>query len=219
MRRRLPLYAALSAVAICVEWLIYRATGAQGLLLASGVVIGAVVDAVVIASVQSDIDGTSAQEMWSRVLERLWAVVIVNFIFSFISFFGVELAAAGDLMDRILSIPVLLIGVGTVFAEVVAVVSDEDPWWFLVVRAFGSSIRTAWTGNTLWRAIVLFLLQFVPFIVGSTLEPALTHNHVAIASFWSNVPLGILFSIPLDVLIVLAFFDASGYEPKRTCGE
>jgi hypothetical protein len=111
------------------------------------------------------------------------------------------------------------VAVGLIFAEPIAVVADEEHWWFLPVRSLGTSIRTVWSGRTLWRAIVLFVLQFVPVIVNAAASAILERNHIAIASFWTDVPLGILYSIPLDVLIVLAFFDASGYEPKRTCGE
>ena len=71
----------------------------------------------------------------------------------------------------------------------------------------------------LWRVIVLFALQFVPLAISSVIAHPSARSTVTTSSFWSDVPLGIIYSIPLDALIVLAFFDASGYEPKRTCGE
>lgn len=146
-------------------------------------------------------------------------MLVVDFIVTFVTLDGIAILAQGDLLDRIIAIPILLIAAATVFAEAVAVVVDGEQWWFLVVRAIGTSIRTSWSGSTLWRAIVLFALQFVPMAAGIALTKASAQLHITITSFWTDVPLGILFAIPLDALIVLAFFDASGYEPNRTCGE
>ncbi len=187
--------------------------------LASGMIVEAVIATVVYAQAKGDIDGASTRAVWLRVLDRLWAVVIVDFIANFVVLAGLAPLAEGTLIDRIIAIPILLTGAGLVFADAIAVVVDGERWWFLVVHAVGSSIRTAFRGSTLWRAIALLALQFVPIAISAELANVSAQHHVALTSFWSDVPLGILFSIPLDALIVLAFFDASGYEPKRTCGE
>lgn len=213
------MYAGLAILSIAALWFVYRLTAAPAKILTSSILVDAAIATIVFAQAKGDIDGASPAEVWSRVLERLWAVVIVDFIVSFVSIVGTGYLVQGDLADRIVAIPILLIGAGTVFAETVAVVVDGDPWWFLVVRAIGTSIRTSLSGSTLWRAIVLFALQFVPMAVSTLLTNATAQHHVRITSFWSDVPLGILFTIPLDALIVLAFFDATGYEPKRTCDE
>jgi hypothetical protein len=217
VRRRAFFFAAVAAIAILVDWIVYQIAHAPAVLFTASIVVGAAVDTIAIARVKADVDETG--EVWPRVLERLWAVVIVNFIASYVMLYGYTLLISGDTTERFLSIPILLLAAGVVFAESVAVVTDEDHWRFLVVRAIGTSIRTAWSGSTLWRAIVLLFLQFVPAVLGAALAAAFTRNHQTLPSFWSDVPLGILFAIPLDVLIVLAFFDASGYVPKRTCGE
>lgn len=209
----------MACVAGALLWLVYRLTAAPAIIFTASILVDAAIGTIVYAQAKGDIDGAGTTEVWSRVLERLWAVVIVDFIVQFVSIVGIGYLAQGDLADRIVAIPILLIGAGTVFAEAVAVVVDGDPWWFLVVRAIGTSIRTSWSGSTLWRAIVLFTLQFVPMALSTLLTNTAAQHHVRITSFWSDVPLGILFTIPLDALIVLAFFDATGYEPKRTCDE
>ena len=213
-------YAGLAAVAVAVQWVVYHQTKAPAILFTSSIVIDAVLATIVFAQAKGDIDGASAGAVWSRVLERLWAVVIVDFITSYVGIVGLASLAAGDLPDRIIAIPILLIAAATVFAEAIATVSDGDQWWFLVIRAIGGSVRTSLSGLTLWRAIALFALGLVPTAVSTLISNASAQNHGTItSSFWSDVPLGIIYSIPLDALIVLAFFDASGYEPKRTCGE
>lgn len=213
------LYAGLAAIAIGLQWLIYRETNAPAVLFTSGIVVDAVLTTIVSAQAKGDIDGSTAAAVWSRVLERLWAVVIVDFIVSFVGWAGVLTLSAGDIVNRIIAIPILLIAAATVFSESIAVVVDDEQWWFLVVRAIGTSVRTSLAGSNLRRAIVLFALQFVPTAVSALVSSASAQHHVTVTSFWRDVPLGIVYSIPLDALIVLAFFDASGYEPKRTCGE
>ena len=219
VRRHAGLFAAIVLAALVLEWLVYRFANTMPVVFATGIVVTSAVDAIVFARAKGDMDGWDAGQMWSRVLERLWAVVIVSFVFTYVATFGIALVAGGELLDRILAIPILLIAAALVFAEAAAVVVDEDQWWFVIVRAIGTSIRTAFSGSTLRRAIALFALQLVPVAVSSALAAAFSKGATPPSSFWTDVPLGILFSIPLDVLIVLAFFDASGYEPKRTCGE
>jgi NADH:ubiquinone oxidoreductase subunit 6 (subunit J) len=102
LRRHLPLYAVVAAFAILAEWLVYRVSQAPAVTFASSIVIGAVVDAIVFAQVKDDLDGTGSRETWSRVLERLWAVVVANFVATYVTVFGISAAAAGDLTDRII---------------------------------------------------------------------------------------------------------------------
>jgi hypothetical protein len=214
------LYAGLSAVAIAVQWIIYHQTKEPSILFTSGIVIDAVLATIVCAQAKGDIDGSTARDVWLRVLDRLWAVVIVDFITSIVAILGVLVLTENAPNSRLVAIPILLLAASTVFSDAIAVVLDGEHWWFLVVRAIGTSVRTSWSGSTLWRAIVLFALQFVPTAVSTLIANGSAQSHpTAASSFWSDVPLGIVYSIPLDALIVLAFFDASGYEPKRTCGE
>lgn len=189
--------------------------------MAASIVTGAMLDAVVLAQTKADVDGPDAGNPWARALERLWAVVLANFIFTIVAAFGVELVAAGDIVARIAGACVLPLAAAMIFAECIAVTSDDERWWWLLVQAVGGSIRITWRdASTTFRAILIFAFaELLPAALGYALEPVLKAQHVALSSFWSNVPLGIVLTIPLDVLIVLAFFDASGYRPELSCGE
>ncbi len=187
---------------------------------AVSIVAGALLDAIVLAYTKVDVDGSDATNPWSIVLERLWVVVIANFIFTFVTEIAIELVATGSLGARILGAFTLPLAAAMVFAECIAVVSDDERWWWLPVASVGGSLRTSWqSAANMSRAIVLFALQLLPIGISGALEPLLKSAHVPLASFWSEVPLGILLTIPLDVLIVLAFFDASGYSRKSTVDE
>ncbi|HET9031221.1 MAG TPA: hypothetical protein VFN49_13695 [Candidatus Aquilonibacter sp.] len=219
VRRHALLFCCIAVAGIGVQWLLDTRFPGPGVELTAGIVAGAIVDAIVLGIVKGDVDGWNAAQTWDRIGERLWAVIIVNFVATYVAMFGLVSVAAGDLADRLLAIPTLLIAASVVFAEAIAVVADDEAWWFVVVRAIGGSIRVAWSNGVFGRTITLFVLQLVPGAISSAIVGAVTHGHPPASSFWTDVPVGIVFSIPLDVLIVLAFFDASGYEPNRTCGE
>ena len=201
------------------QWLSYRYAGeASGANLAASIVIGAVLDAIVIAQTKADVDGET--NPWPLALERLWAVVIANFIFSLITAFALQLLVLPDFGARIFGAALLPLAAALVFAECIAITVPDDRWWWLVPAAVGGSLRTSWqSGANMSRAILIFAIQLVPLAAGNALDPVLKAQHVALSSFWGEVPLGILVTIPLDVLIVLAFFDMSGYRQKSAADE
>lgn len=215
--RHAVFYAAVATAAIALEWVLFRFVRDVGAIDAATIVIGAAVDAAVLARTKADVDGTG--NPWARAFERFWAVVIANFASVFLTEYGIALAAAPQIGTRLLGVAVLPFAAATIFAEAIAVTTDDERWWFLPLHALGASLRTAWTGATMWRVLALFAVSLVPTVIAAAIEPLLRMHHLALASFWSSVPLGILVSIPLDVLIVLALFDAWGYAPNPSCDE
>lgn len=213
------LYAGAAVLVVGLQWYVYRSfPHNDAVALTSALIMGSALDAVVLVRTKADVDG-HARTPWEHVLERLWAILIVNFIFTFMTMSGLGLLLASDIITRLLGMLTLLFAIAMVFAEAIAAVGDEERWWFLVIAAVGESIRTAWRGSNLWFAGALFAAQLLPVALGNALQPLLTLHHVPDASFWSNVPVGILLAIPLDVVIVLAYLQMTGYEPKLPCGE
>ena len=212
-------FAAVAVIAIVAEWFVYRKSSIPEFFLPANILISAIVDAIVLGIAKGDVDGWNPSQTWERILERSWAVIIIAFVSWFVTVYGLQLLRFGGLLDRFFAIPILLIAASIVFAEAIAIAVDEEMWWFIIARSLGTSIRTSWTGSTLARAIAIFALGLLPFNLAALIAAAVTHGDPTTPSFWTDVPLGIVWSIPLDVLTVLAYFDATGYEPKRTCGE
>jgi hypothetical protein len=71
----------------------------------------------------------------------------------------------------------------------------------------------------LGRVLALFALQIGPQFGENALTGILTKAHVAQPEFWGSVPIDTIWTVPMNVLITMIFFDAIGYEPKRSCGE
>ena len=181
--------------------------------------IGAFADGVVIAIARASIDEAPLGSAFARILERSWAVLVVNFIVSYLVGYGVQALTEGDIVYRIIAIPILLIAISLIFSEVVAVVIDDERWWMLIPHALGGSARVAWTGSMLWVALGLFSLQILPSLFEAGLAALLTKAHVAQAAFWSTLPVDIIWAIPINVLTTVVFLNAIGYEPKRPCSE
>jgi hypothetical protein len=183
------------------------------------VTIGAMLNAVVIGITQVDVDAATLKLGMERVLERSWAVLVINFIFYYVASFGFAMLSTNEILDRILSIPLLLIAASLVFAQTVAVTINDERWWLVIPQSFGTSSRVAWSGAVMWRAIALFLVQIVPAFGEGALSGILTKAHVEQPLFWASQPLEAIWTVPVYVLITLVFFDAIGYEPKRSCDE
>jgi hypothetical protein len=188
-------------------------------LLLVGLIGSAVVDTLVIAITLATFAGADMRAAMSRALERAWAVILINFAVSYIQLVGISALAAGNILDRVLAIVLLLFSASLIFAEVVAVTIEEERWWMLVPSALGTSVRVAWSGSVMWRALALFALSIVPWFLETGLSDAMTKAHVTHADFWSSLPLGIIWAVPLDVLTTLVLFDVTGYEPKNSCDE
>lgn len=217
----MPILALGAAVTIALEAVVvflWRAPVSVTLTFAT-LTVGALFDAYVIAITQGEVDGAPIEAILARVIERCWAVLIVNFVFFYIASYGFALLIQGDIMDRILSIPLLLIAASLIFSETVTVTIDDERWWMLIPQAFGASSRVAWTGAMMWRVLALFALQIIPAFGQDVLTGILTKAHVAQPEFWASAPLEAIWAIPMNVLVTLVFFDAIGYEPKRSCGE
>jgi hypothetical protein len=213
------LFALIVFLTIGVGAAIVYAWNHKEAFLLVGLIGGAVVDTLIIAITLATFAGGGIRAALSRALERAWAVIIIFFAVSYIQSVATYTLAAGNIIDRILAIILLLFAASLIFAEVIAVTIDDERWWMLVPAAFGTSVRVTWSGSLMWRALALFALNLVPDFLASSLGSAMAKAHLPQAEFWSTFPLHIIWSVPFNVLITLVLFDVTGYEPKHPCDE
>ena len=188
-------------------------------MFAGGLIVSSLASALVYASTRADVAGSGGGDIWTRALERGWAVIVISFVQSIVIDSGMGGIIEGAIGSRILGVVLLLLGLTLIFADIDAVVNDEEPWWLLVPLAFSNSIRAAWSGRTMLRVIGLFVAQLVIQQAGYlAIAPLLQKLHVADAEFWATMPVNALLLAPFGILTVLVYFDAIGYESKRTCG-
>ncbi|MDE2481891.1 MAG: hypothetical protein KGN02_06845 [bacterium] len=176
-------------------------------------------DVVIVAVCIGDLRGErSARALWSRVLDRAWALLLVNLAGRFIDIFAFA-SLRGGIIDITTGIFLLVVLAVLVYAPVAVVIDDTTPWWALVGRAFGASIGATLGAPRFARALTLLALQFIPLLLGAALQALLASHHVAHAAFWANVPLGMILEPPLMALVAFAYFDAAGMTGDDACSE
>ena len=161
---------------------------------------------VVYAFTIADIDGAPASEAWLRAFERAWAAIVVDFLeFSAINRGGKALIHT-SFQDGLLAGVLFVIALGINFADVDAVVNDDDRWWLLVPTALLRSIRVTWSnGPVMLRAVALFLIGFITGFMD--------------VPMWIGIIVSGLLFVPIAVLTTHVYLDAIGYESKRSCNE
>ena len=156
------------------------------------------------------------EQPFRRAFERWWLVIVVDCITSLAV--GLAFGSFHD-RDAVSGVILLAVNLSLIYADVFVVV-EEPSQGLLLLRSAGRSTITAWNGlENIARSLALLALQLAPSLFQHTLQERFEHQHLMLASFWANVPLGILLVPPLSALTVLVYLDATGHEAKRTCGE
>ncbi len=174
----------------------------------------AIVNAFTYADVRGDL---STGATWSRVLERSWAVLIIDVLCWLVALIGFQSIASTGIFDKLLGAGVTIVAVSLIFADVHAtVVDDAEPWWLLVPRSLAASMAVAWQGVAFARALIVFaLVVLLPNLLAILLQSALAARHVPAPSFWANAA-SVLLLLPLvQAFCTQVYLDAIGHEPNR----
>jgi len=174
-----------------------------------------IVNAFTYADIREDL---AVSATWSRILERSWAVLLIDLLTTLVTATGLESLLTADVFQKLLGCAVIIVAVSFVFGDVAAtVVDDAEPWWLLVPRSFGASMATAWQGSTFARAIIVFAVSdLLPLPIAELVQRALDAYHTPHAALWTHA-IVIMLLLPLvQALCTYVYLDAIGYEPKRS---
>ncbi len=160
-------------------------------------------------------------KVWLRVLERIWAVVIINVALQLAFIFG----AAGDtanggVQSFFMQLAIMLIMVLLAFSDVIAVVQPNLRMREVLPLAVARSARLV--ANTLVWMRVLGLL-IVDYVLGMALSAASqalsTAGHGALA-FWTATAANTVLTVVFAVYLALLYFDADLRDriAKRSAG-
>jgi len=165
---------------------------------------------VVYASVSADADAAPRNEraVWDRILERSWAVVVVDLIGTYLLSFGIGATMVADVLSFVTGLIALLLSVLLVFADTSATIDDGMPVWWLVPGAIGRSIVTAWRGGMMVRAVLIFSIGFFASYLAGGLFALMGSAHIPNADFWAQLPLDDILTPPLAAFTVLVYRDA-----------
>jgi hypothetical protein len=203
------LYAAATACVIGAQALVVFVWRVPFGLTYSTFVLPPLLTTLVYAFVWADSDETPqpSAATWERVLERSWAVIVIDLFLTILVGTGLGEIQTQDSIEVILGIVMLVVAIPLVFTDTSATV-DEMPVWWLLPGAFWRSVRAA-RGPVYLRAIAILALGLIPALAQKPLFDWLQAMHVAGADFWSVVPLNAITLVPIAALTALVYRDAT----------
>lgn len=214
LAQRWPLYLVSTVLVLVAETAISLGLRIRFADVVATLVAGPVL--VAILNVHLGADGAESAldglQRWERVLQRLWAVIVIDFIVAVVFGLGLSqtVAPSGD-PSRILTGAFALVLAGALlYADVFACLEEGVSTAALVPFALLRSATLAWQNMS--RIFFLLALQIALFLVETYAQIGLARAHVPHAQFWATVPLGTLLAVPLTALTVVFYLDAAGRE-------
>lgn len=147
---------------------------------------------------------------WERFFERVWAVIVIDFIIGVPVIMELLRMALGDSADpkalqNMSAVIVLALSLFFLFADASAVADDDLTVWSIIPLAFLRSLVISLHPLTLARVLLLISLEFALFFPESGLLFLLTKAHVPFADFWAEVPLATFLLPPFAALTLLVY--------------
>jgi hypothetical protein len=180
----------------------------------SSFIIPPMLTTLVYAFVWADSDDApeSAASIWERILERVWAVIVIDLVITILLNTGLTGILAQDPIDIVLGSVIMLISAPLLFADTIATV-EEMPVWWLLPGAFWRSLRVA-RGPIYVRAVAILALNLIPALVQVQLLDWMHAKGIANPDFWSLVPLNALTLPPIAAITAVVYRDATRKTPS-----
>jgi hypothetical protein len=210
--RRWPLYLLTSVVVFGLEALFYSYVHVKFADLYATLIASPLITVVTIVFAGSDAQGTlpDARERWGRIIERGWAIVVIDVALTFIwlSALGSVASNASDFLNVALGVCVLIFGGMLVYAEPFACLEEHVRTLTIVPFAAMRSMMLAWVNMS--RVFSLLAIQLAVGVVGQVAYAAkiLPDPH------WIDLALVALTTAPLSVLFTVAYLDTVSQERK-----
>ncbi|HZT11911.1 MAG TPA: hypothetical protein VFA29_03880 [Candidatus Baltobacteraceae bacterium] len=214
LTRRWPLFAAGAACVFGLEALFYlfvhvRASQLYATLVAEPLLITVVI--VYVGCDARDVLPTPA-ERWSRIVERAWAVIIVDVGLTIVNGVGFGAMQEGDPVNVVLGTLVLFLGAMLIYAEPYLCLNDEAPLLAMIPLSIVRSMMLAWVNMS--RVFSLFALELAVAIADLYLEQLCTHWFKT--AVWADFVFWTIANVPLSALFAVAYLDTLSQERKIT---
>ncbi|HKU80799.1 MAG TPA: hypothetical protein VJP76_01420 [Candidatus Tumulicola sp.] len=147
--------------------------------------------------------------LWERFLERSWAVIVIDFLLSYVLTLGLAGTASTDLAEMFGGIAIVTASAMLVFADASATADDDLTPLLVLPRAFARSVAAVWQPAVFPRAFALLALQLAVVALQSAAGALLLQAHVPNADFWAQIPLLDVAVVPLSALTMLVYLDAA----------
>ena len=210
--RRWQLYATATLVAFGVQIalaLVWRIPHA--LELGSSIAVPLVV-ALVYAFVSADAGepGLSESLVWERFLERAWAVIVLDFLLSYVWGVAIFDSMSSNVLDMLAGLAAFIFSVFFVFADAGAVVDDDVNVWSVIPRSLLRSVAVVWNSTIFARALAIVSFVLLETVAQIALQILLPHFNVTQPLFWAWIPINTVVAVPISALTVVIYRDAAG---------
>jgi hypothetical protein len=213
--RRWALYLLTSAVVFGLEALFYAFVHVKGSDLYAAIVASPLIS--VVATVFSGADAMgilpTARERWSRIVERAWAIVVIDFGVTYIWWIGrAALEGNGaDFGSVLLGMLVLILGAMLVYAEPFVCLEENVRMRTIVFVALLRSMTLAWVNMS--RVFSLFAIQLGLGILALLAHDA-AHTRGMHDANWIDLAFAAFVTAPVAVLITVAYLDTLSQEQR-----
>jgi hypothetical protein len=208
--RRFPLYAAATVLVIGAQALVVFVFRVPNGIAYSGFILPPLLTTLVYAFVWTDTEPVPepGAATWERVLERSWAVILIDLFVTLVQANGVAGILDPDPIVKALGVAVLVLTAPLVFVDASATVDNLPVWWVLP-GSFWRGVRAVRNRPAFVRALAIVAIGLLVFLAQDRLFDWMHHAAIANAEFWSQVPIGTGTVPPIAALTALVYRDAT----------
>ena len=215
--RRWPLYAGTCAVVFALEALFYTFVHVRLAEYYAALIGAPLISVVVMVNAGADATGTlaSAAERWTRIVERGWAIVVLDVGITFVELSGLQTMGGGTLDPgtTLLGLLALFLAAMLVYAEPFACLERDVTTLMVLPFALMRSMILSWVNVS--RIFSLFAIQLALNVVDLLLVRGLAAAGIKDATmidmlFWT------LITAPLAILFTVAYLDTLAQERSAT---
>lgn len=204
---------ALSAVVFGLEAVFYAFVHVSRSDLYASLIASPLVAVVATVYAGADACGIlpTARERWARIIERAWAIILIDFLITFLWGNGVDAVAGGasDFGTLTLGMLLLILDAMLVYAEPFICLEEDVRMRTLLPFALLRSMMLAWTNMS--RVFSLFAIN-----LGLTIVSLFAHSTAKAQGMhdpnWIDLALVAFFTAPMAVLITVAYLDTLSQE-------
>lgn len=203
--RRWYVYLLTSAVVFGIEFAFYTFVRLPHAALYAQLIGSPVIGTVVLVTAGFDaMEGAPAGARIERMIERAWAIIVLDAGLSMLTQAGFVAAGSGNAADTLLGIAVMFFGAMLVYAEPFAALEPDVAALTILPLAVVRSLTLAWLNMS--RVFSLFAIQIALTIVELLLLRAVAPRGGRLFDL-TDLAFVALISAPISVLFAVAYLD------------
>lgn len=202
--RRWPVYIALAAGLFCADALFHAFVHVKAADLIANLIFSPIFDAAAILLAAHDAREDDVP-LLSRLVERAWAVIVVEFVETFLVAFAELGFAPGGGANALFATVLLTFSAMLIYAPVDALLSETESALLLVPSAFANSLGLAW--QNISRVFALFSIVLSVRLIVELVTLRFDVLHRPASAFWATDPIADAGTIAIDIAVTAAYVD------------